>query len=123
MPEKTDKLVYIVTVGGESPEKATLPFVMANAALAMDAEAVIVLQSTGVFLAQKGYGEHIFAAGLAPFSDLMEAFREDGGRLLVCVPCMRERKLEQEDMIEGVELVAAAAITKELLSASNVLVY
>ena len=52
MSDKTEKIVYISTNGGENPEKATLPFVLANAALAMDVEAVVALQGPAVTLAK-----------------------------------------------------------------------
>ena len=35
MSEQKEKIVYINTCAGENPEKASLPFVLANAALAM----------------------------------------------------------------------------------------
>jgi len=39
MTEKEEKILYITTYGGEDPEKAAMPFVMAGAALAMDIKA------------------------------------------------------------------------------------
>ncbi len=121
--KKKEKIVYIDTHAGENPEKATLPFMLANGALAMDVEAVVVLQSTGVFLAKKGYLDNVFAGGLPPLKDLMQSFLEQGGKLYVCVPCIRERKIEESDLIPGTELIAAAALTQELLEASATLVY
>ena len=46
-----DKVAIIATHGPEDPERATLPFVMANAALVMETEAVVILQGNGVLLA------------------------------------------------------------------------
>ena len=37
-----DKLVFVVTCADEKPDKATIPFALANSALAMDAEATNV---------------------------------------------------------------------------------
>ena len=59
---QTEKMLYIATCAGENPERAAMPFVMANAALAMEMEAVIALQGTGVYLAQKGYAEKMAKA-------------------------------------------------------------
>ena len=64
--EQTEKIVVIATHGVEDPERASLPFVVANAALAMDVQAVVILQGTAVILAKKGCYEHVFAAGLPP---------------------------------------------------------
>ena len=123
MSEATEKIVYIATCAGESPEKASLPFVLANAALAMDVEAVVALQGTGVYLAKKGYLDNVFAAGLPPLKDLVQSFMDAGGKLLVCVPCIRERKIDESDLIEGAKPTAAAVLTNELLTSNAQLVY
>ena len=119
----SEKIVYIVTHAGEDPERATLPFVLANAALAMEVEAVVALQGTGVFLAKKGYLDNIFASGLPPLQDLMKSFLEAGGNLMVCVPCIKDRKIAESDLIEGAQPRAAAHLTQEILSAKATLVY
>ena len=46
MAEK-EKIVLVATHAGEDPERASLPLMLANAAQAMDMEAVVVLQATG----------------------------------------------------------------------------
>ncbi|MDX9862049.1 MAG: DsrE family protein [Rhodospirillales bacterium] len=118
-----EKIVYITTYAGENPEKASLPFVLANGALAMEVEAVVVLQSTAVYLAKKGYLDNVFAAGLPALKDLVQSFLEQGGQLLVCVPCIRERKIEESDLIPGATPISAAALTQEILEANATLVY
>ena len=50
-------------------------------------------------------------------------FLNEGGRLLVCVPCIRERKILEADLIEGAVPTAAAALTQEILTANATLVY
>ncbi len=122
MAEK-EKIIYIVTHAGEDPERASLPFVLASAAQVMEVEAVVALQGTAVYLAKKGYLEHVFAAGLPPLQDLIANFLREGGKLLVCVPCIRERKIDESDLIEGATPTAAAALTQEILSANATLVY
>ncbi len=118
-----EKIVYIVTHGAEDPERASFPFVLANAAQAMDVEAVIALQGTSVLLAKKGFLEHVPAVGLPPLKSLVENFVSQGGKILVCVPCIRERKIEESDLIEGAVPTAAAALTQEILTATSTLVY
>lgn len=121
--EKSEKVLIIATHGPDDPERATFPFVMANAALAMDTEAVIVLQGTGVFLAKKGTFEHVYAAGLPPLKDLMKTFMEQGGKLLVCTPCIKERHIEESMLVENSELIAGARVIQESLEANAVLNY
>ena len=120
---ENEKIVYIVTHGGEDPERASLPFVLANAAQVMDVEAVVALQGTGVFLATDHCLDHVFAAGLPPLRTLVDNFLEAGGRLLVCTPCIKERKIEESQLFKGAIPVAAATLTQEILSANATLVY
>jgi uncharacterized protein len=66
METKEEKILYITTYGGENPEKASMPFVLAGAALAMDIKATICLQGNAVYLAQKGYADHMLPGGGFP---------------------------------------------------------
>ena len=121
--EQNEKITYIATHGGDNPEKATLPFVLANAALAMDVEAVVALQGPAVFLAKKGFLEHVRGSGFSPLKELVENFFELGGRMLVCVPCMEERKIDESDLIDNASPVAGVTLTEEILSSKATLVY
>jgi len=118
-----EKIVYISTNGMESPEKASLPFVLANAAMVMEVETLVVLQGPAVFLAKKGCLAHVHSAGFAPLKELAEAFFEQGGRLAVCTPCIQERKIEVADLIENAIPISGGSLTEEILSANATLVY
>jgi predicted peroxiredoxin len=48
----------------------------------MDLEAVVVLQSDGVWLAQKGYAERISVPGFVPLKQLVDSYVANGGKLL-----------------------------------------
>jgi len=123
MSEATEKIVYIATYAGEDPDRASFPFVLANAALAMDVKAVIVLQGNAVWLAKKGYAQHIHAGGFPPMDQLVKNFVELGGRILVCTPCIKERKIEVSDLIDGAEPAAGGAVNQELLTANASVTY
>jgi uncharacterized protein len=123
--ERIEKILYIGTNAGENPEKAAMPFVMANAALAMDIQAVVVLQGNGVYLAQKGYAEKMTKpGGFPPVAKLLSEFLELGGRLLVCVPCIKERNIDENtDLVAGASTTAAGALNVEATEAKAVFVY
>ena len=121
--EKKEKIIYIVTHGPEDPERCSLPFVLANAALAMDVEAVVVFQANAVLLARQDCANHVFAGGLPPLKDLMKDFFDLGGKLYVCTPCIKERQISEDTLIKEAELVAAGVLTNEILSADATLVY
>ena len=124
MSTAEEKIVYIATHAGENPEKAAMPFVMANAALAMDVKAVIALQGNGVYLALKGYTDTMLpGGGFPPMNKLIQDFLELGGKLLVCVPCIKERHIEEAKLSPGAALTAGGALTQEILSANASLVY
>jgi len=91
----------------------------------MDMGAVIALQGNGVYLAQKGYAEKVAKpGGFPPMKKLMQDFLELGGRLLVCVPCIKERNIDdQTDLIEGATTTAAGALNIEATEAEAVFVY
>jgi predicted peroxiredoxin len=120
-----EKILYIGTNAAENPEKAAMPFVMANAALAMDMEAVVCLQGSGVYLALKGYAEKMTKPGGFPsVAKLRDDFLELGGRLLVCVPCIKERNIDEAtDLVAGAKTTAAGALTVEATEAKAVFVY
>jgi len=121
--EKKEKLVIFATHGPDEPERAILPFVMGNGALAMDVEAVVILQASAVVLAKKGCYEHVFAAGLPPLKKLVDDFIELGGKLLVCTPCIKERQITTDMLVESAEPIAAGRAVSETLEASGVLNY
>jgi predicted peroxiredoxin len=117
------KLVFVLTHGPEDPERATIPFVLATAAQASGAEALLIFQSNSVLLLRKGMAEHVPSTAFAPLPDLMSLYQEGGGRLLACVPCLNARNLTAEDLIEGVDLVAAGAVVQQFMEATNVVAY
>ena len=120
-----EKILYIGTHAGECPEKAAMPFVMANAALAMDIKATVVLQGNGVYLARKGYVDNMLpAGGFPPLAKLMKDFFDQGGKLLVCVPCIKERKInEATDLVEGAQTTAAGALNIEAMESKAVFTF
>jgi uncharacterized protein involved in oxidation of intracellular sulfur len=124
MAEKEEKILYITTYAGEDPEKASMPFVMACAALAMDIKATVVLQGNAVYLAQKGYIDKMLpGGGFPPMKELLANFMELGGELKVCVPCLKSRNIEESELVEGSQTTAAGALNIEAIEANAVMVY
>ncbi len=121
--EKNEKIVIFATHGPEDPERATLPFVMGNGALTMDVQVNILLQGNGVLLAKKGCYDHVFAAGLPALKELVGAFLEQGGEILVCTPCLEERKITKDMLVETAKPIKAARAVMEALEAKNVICY
>ena len=74
-------------------------------------------------LAKKGMAENVNAQGFIPLKKLIDTFIELGGQLLLCSPCIKERSIDPEDLIEGAKLVAAGTVAGEVLSATSALTY
>ena len=117
------KLFIMVTNGPESPELATLPFVMATAAQAADVEVVMGFQGNGSMLIIKCISDHVFASGFPQLSELRDTFLEAGGKMYVCGPCVGSRQFKEADMVKGATIVGAAAFIAETLSADQALIY
>jgi uncharacterized protein involved in oxidation of intracellular sulfur len=118
-----EKLVFMVLHGPTEAEHATIPFVMACAALASDVDVVIGLQADGVELGRVGGTAGVEARGFPPLQKLVGDFLALGGRMLVCGPCLQSREIAAPDLVKGAEVVAAGRFIAEITSATNSLVY
>jgi predicted peroxiredoxin len=118
-----EKLVFMVTHGAADAELATIPFVMAAAALASDVAVVMGFQGDGVELVRVGVAETVQAPEFAPLAKLLADVRGMGGSLLICNPCVKSRGIAQTDLVEGAEVVAAGRFIAEITSATNSLTY
>lgn len=123
MSDGKQKLVLMVTHGPDDQELSTIPFVMANAALAMDVDVLMGFQGKGAFLVMKGMADHVAAAGFPPLKDLLASYQEAGGRMYVCGPCAGSRLIDKSELVAGASIVGAATFVSECLDATQVLVY
>jgi uncharacterized protein len=122
--EKQEKILYMCTCGEERSEMAHIPFVLANAALAMDIEATIVLQGDGVRIAVPGYVDDMPpGGGFPPMKKLLADFQDQGGQMWVCGPCIKDRDIAESDLIEGSEVTAAGSVNLAALEADAVFVF
>jgi predicted peroxiredoxin len=119
----TEKLVIIVTHGPNEAELATIPFVMAVAALASDVAVAMAFQGEGIELMRKGAIDTVQAPEFAPLSKLFADARGLGAAILACSPCMKSRAMTAGDLVEGAEVVAAGRLIAEVTSATNTLTY
>ena len=54
---------------------------------------------------------------------MLKSFLEQDGQLLVCVPCIKERNIEESDLIEGSQTTAAGNLNVLATECTAVLVY
>lgn len=106
------KFVINLTHAKNDPDKATVAFVVANAAVACDKQTLVFLSIEGVRLSQRGYADDIHEAGFLPLKELMASFVEAGGQIYVCSPCFKKRQLDEGAVIEGGVIVGGAKLVE-----------
>ncbi len=103
-----------LTCAKDNPDKATVAFVVANAAVASEKETMVFLSTEGVRLSQKGYADDIREEGFAPLKELMDNFAKTGGKIYVCSPCFKRRKLDENSLVSGAVIVGGAKLVEFL---------
>ncbi len=106
------KFVVSLTSAKDNTDKATVAFVVANAAVASDKKTLVFLSIEGTRLSQKGYADDIHEEGFAPLRDLMTSFVEAGGEIYVCSPCFKKRKLDEASLVPGAVIVGGAKLVE-----------
>lgn len=108
------KFCVSISCGKDNTDKATVGFVVANAAVASDKQTVVFLSIEGVRLSQKGYADTIHEEGFAPLKDLMANFAKAGGKIYVCSPCFKKRALDETNLVDGAAVVGGAKLVEFL---------
>ncbi len=117
------KFLFIVTGGQEHPERATIPFSIATAALSLGHSVTMVLQVDAVDLLCEEVRKTIAPQHFTPLSELFELYVELGGKLLACSPCLKLRGLSVNDIHPSVTIVAASTVVKEAAEADKIFSY
>ena len=112
------KFCVSLTHSKDNTDKATVGFVVANAAVGSGKETLVFLSVEGVRLAQKGYAEDIHEEGFAPLRELMDNFAKAGGTIYVCSPCFKKRKLDENSLVAGASIVGGAKLVEFLSDGS-----
>ena len=112
-----------LTHAKDNSDKATVAFVVANAAVGSGKETLVFLSVEGVRLAQKGYNGDIREEGFAPLSELMENFAKAGGTIYVCSPCFKKRKLDEAKLLPGCTIVGGAKLVEFLSEGAPAICY
>jgi predicted peroxiredoxin len=104
MPEKV--LVNLAT-GLEDPERVTVAFLVAGAALERGAQTAIWCTKEAVRLALPGHAQGVACEGCPPLERLFEQFAQGGGELLICPICVKARKVDESAFVDNAKLAGA----------------
>jgi len=118
------KFCVSITHCRDDHDQATLGFVVANAAVGSDKNTMVFLSADGVWAAVKGEAEKVHAGKpFAPLNELVEKFTGAGGQILVCVPCMKKREIQEDQLIPGATPAGGAALVEWLSDGSPSVCY
>src|SRR3989442_13698285 len=112
-----------LTHAKDDPDRATVAFVLANAAVGSGKETLVFLSIEGVRLAQKGYADDVREEGFAPLRELMESFAKAGGTIFVCSPCFKKRRLDENNLVAGAAMVGGGKLVRFLADGSPCVSY
>lgn len=110
----TGKFCVSLSYSKDNTDKATVAFVVANAAAASNQQTLVFLSIEGVRLSQKGFADDIREEGFAPLKDLMDNFVKAGGTIWVCSPCFKKRALDENSLVAGATIVGGAKLVEFL---------
>src|SRR5215212_7527930 len=97
------KFCVSLTAAKDNPDRA---------AVASDKDTVVFLSTEGVRLAVAGYADGIAEEGFSPLKDLMANFAAAGGKIYVCSPCLKRRKLDESAIVPGGVIVGGAKLVE-----------
>jgi predicted peroxiredoxin len=119
----TGKFCINLTCSSDNTDKATVAFVVANAAVASDQKTLVFLSIEAVRLSQQGFADNIHEPGFAPLKELMDNFVKAGGIIYVCSPCFKKRALAEDRLITGATIVGGAKLVEFLADGTPSLSY
>ncbi len=117
------RVLYVHTHGIDDPGRCATPFFLAAAAAAMEFEVMIYFTMYGPTLLRKDVIDKIGPKGDQgqPLRYFIEQATGLGVRLLVCQPSLDLNDLSLGDLIDGVEVIGAAAFN-DLAAAADAVV-
>ena len=101
------KVLINLATGLEDPERVTVAFLVAGAAVQRGDTVAMWLTKEAVRLAIPGHAQAVACEGCPPLPRLAEQFADGGGQLLVCPICFSARKLSEDDLVGNASLAGA----------------
>jgi predicted peroxiredoxin len=102
-----EKVLVNLATGLEDPERVTVAFLVATAALSQGKEVVIWTTKDAVRLGLPGEATGVACNGCPPLERLFQQFAESGGELWLCPICVSARDLDDAEKVSNVKIVGA----------------
>jgi predicted peroxiredoxin len=120
---ETRKVVINLSTGMEDPERVTVAFLVAGAALEEGRQVAMFLTKEAVRLALPGIPEGIACEGCPPLPRLFEQFAQGGGELLTCPICFNTKKLDEGELVSNAKLAGATPLWEWIGEGATVFSY
>jgi predicted peroxiredoxin len=108
------KVLINLATGLEDPERVTVAFLVAGAALDRGREVAIWATKEAVRLAVPGHAAGVACDGCPPLARLFEQFAQGGGTLLACPICVSARALDADAFVGHARLAGATPMLEWL---------
>ena len=119
--ENSKKLAIVVSRGLDD-ERATVAFTIANTGVASGQQVTMFMVSAAVDVVRKGAADNVRMNPFdPPLKELIDKFQTEGGRILVCPPCAKVRGYDEDDFVDGVQVVGSPALHAQILDGAATL--
>jgi len=117
------KALVNLATGLEDPERVTVAFLVATAALDQGKQVVIWATKDAVRLALPGIAQGEACNGCPPLERLYQQFMDGGGELWLCPICVNARGLADEEKVGTVKVAGATPMWEWLGDEATVFSY
>ncbi len=104
------KVVVNLATGLEDPERVTVAFLIAGAALDQGKQVAMFLTKEAVRLATPGVAVGVACEGCPPLPQIFEQFAEKGGELLACPFCVNSRGIDDSNLVGNARIAGATPL-------------
>jgi predicted peroxiredoxin len=105
-----EKVVVNLATGLEDPERVTVAFLVASAALDQGKQVAMFLTKEAVRLATPGVAVGVACDGCPPLPRVFEQFAEKGGELLACPFCVNSRGIDDGNLVANARIAGATPL-------------
>jgi predicted peroxiredoxin len=104
------KVVVNLATGLEDPERVTIAFLVAGAALDKGKQVAMFLTKEAVRLATPGVAVGVACDGCPPLPKIFAQFAEKGGELLACPFCVNSRGIDDSNLVANARVAGATPL-------------
>ena len=105
--------VFSITHFDNDPDRVAVPLALANNAPAMGKDVLIWLTLEAVQLAKMGGADGLQPKSFPALTELLDNFKESGGRIGVCPPCAKTYGVTEDNLVENASWMGAAALLEQ----------